>query len=145
MRLGLPNHCVRSIAQAGTDTLAAALSHRDWWNGHGYPFGLSGETIPHCARIIAVADVFDALVSIRPYKRAWAMATAIDHIVCRRGVHFDPECVDAPVDVAGDLRTSWQAAAHAGPIYPFSGGPASGPDARAGQPNRRSDEKCLPA
>ncbi|HEY9066379.1 MAG TPA: HD domain-containing phosphohydrolase [Burkholderiaceae bacterium] len=100
-----------------SDAIAAVLSHHEWWNGRGYPFGLSGHAIPRCARIVAVADVFDALCSARPYKSAWTVPAAVDHIVSLRGAQFEPDCVDALVEVARDLPASWQAIANSGPIF----------------------------
>lgn len=127
---------------SSTDAVAAALSHHEWWNGQGYPYGLSGRAIPRCARIIAVADVFDALVSIRPYKPAWRMPAALEHMVRLRGTQFDPDCIDALVEVAHDLPATWQAVAQAGPIYPCHhpghahGGVPAAP---------RTEEACLSA
>jgi HAMP domain-containing protein len=72
-----------------------ALSHHEHWDGNGYPFGLCGEEIPRCGRIVAVADVFDALTHDRPYKAAWLRATAIEYVVAKRGTQFDPAVVDA--------------------------------------------------
>ena len=72
-----------------------AAAHHERWDGSGYPHGLKGEEIPIGSRIVAVADVFDALVSERPYKRAWTMAEGIDFLKGQRGKHFDPKCVDA--------------------------------------------------
>ena len=72
-----------------------ALSHQERWDGSGYPDGLSGESIPLEARIVAIADVFDALISERPYKRAWSLQEAMDYLRDNRGVLFDPRCVDA--------------------------------------------------
>jgi len=72
-----------------------ALGHHEKFDGSGYPNGLHAEDIPLVARIVAVADVFDALVSERPYKRAWPTEEAIDHMKNQRGRHFDPRCVDA--------------------------------------------------
>lgn len=93
--------------------VAVALSHHEWWNGLGYPFGLAGRAIPQCARIVAVADVFDALVSVRPYKPAWSQANALDYIERGRGKQFDPECVDALIQVASTLPVAWQEMAQA--------------------------------
>ncbi len=67
-----------------------ALSHHEKWNGCGYPKGLKEEAIPIEARIVAVADVFDALTSVRPYKPAWPVEQAIDLIQKEKGRHFDP-------------------------------------------------------
>ncbi len=72
-----------------------ALSHHEKFNGTGYPQGLKGEEIPLPARIVAVADVYDALVSERPYKHAWSMQEALDYMEKQCGLHFDPECYDA--------------------------------------------------
>jgi two-component system response regulator RpfG len=67
-----------------------ALSHHEKYDGTGYPNGMVGEHIPLCARIVAVADVFDALTSLRPYKEAWASERAFKYIAEQRGKHFDP-------------------------------------------------------
>jgi two-component system response regulator RpfG len=72
-----------------------ALGHHEKYDGSGYPNGLHGEDIPVVARVVAIADVFDALVSERPYKRAWSVPEAIDYLKCQRGRHFDRLCVDA--------------------------------------------------
>ena len=72
-----------------------ALSHHEKFDGTGYPNGLHGDDIPLVARIVAVADVFDALVSERPYKHAWPIAEGIEYLKAQRGRHFDPRCVDA--------------------------------------------------
>jgi putative two-component system response regulator len=71
-----------------------ALSHHEKWDGSGYPHGLAGEQIPLEGRICAVADVFDALTSVRPYKKAWTEEEAIDFLVKQKGRHFDPALVD---------------------------------------------------
>lgn len=72
-----------------------ALSHHEKWDGSGYPRGLQGEAIPIAARIVALADVFDALTSERPYKKAWSVDDAIALIRDQSGHHFDPRLVDA--------------------------------------------------
>ncbi len=72
-----------------------ALCHHEKFDGSGYPNGLKGEEIPIFARIVAVADVFDALTSDRPYKKAWDSKDAIELIKKNSGSHFDPECVEA--------------------------------------------------
>lgn len=71
-----------------------ALTHHEKWDGSGYPAGLAGEDIPLVGRITALADVFDALTSVRPYKRAWSLDEAVDYIRRERGRHFDPLLVD---------------------------------------------------
>jgi putative two-component system response regulator len=72
-----------------------ALAHHEKYDGTGYPYGLKGENIPIYGRIIAVADVFDALTSARPYKKAWTMEAAIAYLKENSGKHFDPVCVEA--------------------------------------------------
>jgi len=72
-----------------------ALAHHEKFDGSGYPYGLSGEHIPIFARIVAVADVFDALTSERPYKKAWSVEDAVALIKEQEGKHFDPDCVQA--------------------------------------------------
>ena len=71
-----------------------ALYHHEKWDGSGYPHGLAGEQIPHVARIVALADVYDALTSVRPYKRAWSVDEALDLIKSQSGKHFDPNLVE---------------------------------------------------
>ena len=73
---------------------SVALYHHEKWDGTGYPHGLKGEDIPVEARIVALADVFDALTSKRPYKDAWPVAEALDHIRLQSGKHFDPQLVE---------------------------------------------------
>ncbi|HEY9024654.1 MAG TPA: HD domain-containing phosphohydrolase [Burkholderiaceae bacterium] len=117
-------HCIagakRLMARARPDGhetttagVAVALSHHEWWNGQGYPFGLAGNAIPRCARVVAVADVLDALTSVRPYKAAWPLQAALEEITARRGTQFDSECVDALDVVARTLSEDWQATAQA--------------------------------
>jgi len=67
-----------------------ALGHHEKWNGKGYPNGIAGDDIPLVARIVAIADVFDALTSERPYKNAWTVEKAAGLIQEESGVHFDP-------------------------------------------------------
>ncbi len=75
-----------------------ALSHHEKYDGTGYPQGLAGEAIPLVGRIVAVADVFDALTSARPYKPAWGIDQAVSFMRGQRGLHFDPQCVDVFLD-----------------------------------------------
>ncbi len=81
-----------AVLQAGAEI---ALSHHEKFDGSGYPNGLKGEAIPLLGRIVAVADVFDALTSERPYKKAWELDKAAAFLREGRGGHFDPACVDA--------------------------------------------------
>jgi putative two-component system response regulator len=71
-----------------------ALSHHEKWDGSGYPQGLAGEAIPLSGRICAVADVFDALTSVRPYKAAFSNEQAFEILRSGRGIHFDPTTID---------------------------------------------------
>lgn len=119
-KIGIPDHILlkpgkldadewvimKTHAQIGADILSGdssnlmvmaheiALTHHEKWNGQGYPNGLKGEAIPLAGRVTALADVFDALTSERPYKRAWPTDSAIDLIVKESGKHFDPRLVD---------------------------------------------------
>lgn len=72
-----------------------ALGHHEKFDGSGYPQGQAGTAIPLPARIVAVADVFDALTSIRPYKKAWSFQNALEYVQMNSGKHFDPDCVRA--------------------------------------------------
>jgi len=72
-----------------------ALCHHEKFDGGGYPYGKKGSEIPLEARIVAVADVFDALLSRRPYKNAWSMQAALEYMESNRGKHFDPAVLDA--------------------------------------------------
>lgn len=72
-----------------------ALNHHERFDGTGYPNGLAGKNIPLVARIVAVADVYDALVSTRPYKQAWSVDDAQDYLEKHAGTQFDPLCVEA--------------------------------------------------
>jgi len=72
-----------------------ALCHHEWWSGNGYPNGLEGEEIPLNARIVAVADIYDALTSERPYKEAWGRERALAEIRRLAGTHLDAQVVDA--------------------------------------------------
>lgn len=80
-----------------------ALSHHEHWNGHGYPQQLVGEAIPLCARIVAVADVYDAMVSNKVYKAGMSHAQAVETIAAERGAQFDPQVVDAFVACAAEI------------------------------------------
>jgi putative two-component system response regulator len=122
-----------------TTAVAVALSHHEWWNGSGYPFGLSERSIPRSARIVAVADVFDALTSVRAYKPAWSSASALEYVTLARGVQFDPECVDAFVGLVGALPPDWAVVAEG------SAGPRSSRAIHAKCPTLRQPEFRLMA
>jgi putative two-component system response regulator len=78
------------ILRAGAEI---AHSHHEKFDGSGYPRKLAGERIPLHGRIVAVADVFDALTSVRPYKAAWPVEEAKSYLRSQAGAHFDPKCV----------------------------------------------------
>ena len=78
-----------------------ALSHHEKWDGTGYPRGVKGEAIPIEGRIVAVADVFDALTSDRVYRSAFTVEEAVEMMLEQRGRHFDPVLLDAFMEVLG--------------------------------------------
>jgi len=82
-----------------------ALLHHEWWDGNGYPKKLSGKRIPLHARIVAIADVFDALTHGRPYSPPWSIDEALDEIRKRRGTQFDPDLTDRFLELIGRLRS----------------------------------------
>lgn len=89
-----------AILRHGSSTLmraaaSMALHHHEKWDGTGYPEGLSGRAIPLEARLLAVVDVFDALSSHRPQRCALGLDFALEYVERQRGLHFDPDCVDA--------------------------------------------------
>ena len=98
-------HVMQTHVQIGADILAnsdsilmstaaeIALSHHEKWDGSGYPNQLKGESIPLVGRIVAIADVFDALTSSRPYKKTWTVEDAVNLINAEAGKHFDPSLV----------------------------------------------------
>ncbi|MDD4956207.1 MAG: HD domain-containing protein [Candidatus Omnitrophica bacterium] len=85
------------------------LTHHERYDGTGYPNGLKGDQIPVFGRIVALADVFDALTSIRPYKRAMDIRDAMDVIATQSGSHFDPKVLSAFKQRADSIRKIWQA------------------------------------
>jgi putative two-component system response regulator len=97
-----------SVLRAGEQI---AASHHERWDGAGYPFGLAGEAIPLPGRIVALADVFDALTHERSYKPAWEVGRAVEEITGLRERQFDPDVVEAflGLDVPGliDLPEDW--------------------------------------
>lgn len=87
-----------------------ALHHHERWDGSGYPDNLKGEEIPVSARVVALADVFDALTMKRPYKAAWPLEKVIATIRDSSGSHFDPAVVrafDSVLDCIGHIRAEW--------------------------------------
>ncbi len=96
---------LHGTANCGLMTLAyqIALCHHEKWDGSGYPNRLVGEAIPQAARIVALADVFDALTSERPYKKAWPIEQAVAEIEAQKGRHFDPRLVQVFVGILPDI------------------------------------------
>lgn len=90
-------HAKTELGESGYLNTAAEMAayHHEWWNGKGYPYGICGEEIPLCARIMAVADVFDALTSRRCYKNAMPLEKAYAIIREESDTHFDPAVVEA--------------------------------------------------
>lgn len=93
----LLKHAREELGESGYLNTAVEMAayHHEWWNGRGYPYGISGEEIPLCARIMAVADVFDALTSKRCYKDAMPVEKAYAIIREESGTHFDPVVAEA--------------------------------------------------
>ncbi len=105
--LGRANHIFKK--EFGKDSYLAlardiAIYHHEKWNGTGYPERLKGSDIPLSARITAIADVYDALTSERPYKKAWSHERALEEIVNSSGSHFEPELVEAFIHCAEQFR-----------------------------------------
>jgi putative two-component system response regulator len=119
-------HTMESHAEVGRDILTGtgsallefaaelAWTHHEWFDGSGYPRGLEGEDIPLEGRVAAVADVFDALTSDRPYRAAFSLETAIEMMRAERGTHFDPTVLDVfldAIDEVGAIRVRYTDAA----------------------------------
>ncbi|GGY13991.1 response regulator [Paludibacterium paludis] len=88
-----------------------ALRHHERWDGSGYPDALAGDAIPESARIVAIADVFDALTTRRPYKEPWSMEAAVAEIAGSAGSHFAPDYVGTFVSILPEIRRirdTWQ-------------------------------------
>jgi putative two-component system response regulator len=102
--IGQHDHGVLALARN------IALTHHEKWDGSGYPNGLAGAAIPLEGRICAIADVFDALTSVRPYKKAWTEEEALEFLVKQKGRHFDPVLVDLFLEqmpAIRAIRTRW--------------------------------------
>ncbi|MCK5263258.1 MAG: HD domain-containing protein, partial [Gammaproteobacteria bacterium] len=135
-KIGIPDHVLlkpgkleaeewevmKTHAQIGADILAGdespllkmaseiALTHHEKWDGSGYPNSLKGENIPLVGRITALADVFDALTSERPYKKAWSVEGSVVLIKEESGKHFDPVLVEHFLNILSsiiDIKTEY--------------------------------------
>jgi len=115
--------------EAGRDSFLAmgrdiAYYHHEKWDGSGYPFGLAGEAIPLCARVAALADVYDALSARRPYKEPFAHEKCRSIILEGRETHFDPDVVDAFVALEPrflEIRSEFQGDGRLSPIQALAG------------------------
>lgn len=81
------------------------LTHHEKYNGKGYPKQLAGEDIPLAGRIVALADVYDALTSVRPYKKAWTPEDALELVIREKGQHFDPQLVEAFIELFDEIQS----------------------------------------
>lgn len=81
-----------------------SLTHHERFDGKGYPHGIKGYDIPLAGRIVAIADVFDALTSKRPYKEAWSLEDAIQYLIAQKGEHFDGELVDTFLSNMNEIK-----------------------------------------
>jgi putative two-component system response regulator len=104
---------ILSTSKAPIFALAAeiALCHHERWDGSGYPQGLAGEAIPVSARVVAVADVFDALSMKRPYKEPWPLEQILSELRKGSGTHFDPAIIDAFESILPEIlamKTEWE-------------------------------------
>ncbi|NKN33506.1 HD domain-containing phosphohydrolase [Marichromatium bheemlicum] len=107
-------HDILARSEARIFKLAAeiALHHHERWDGSGYPDGLAGTAIPQSARIVAVADVFDALSMRRPYKEPWPVERVVETLNAESGHHFDPELIERfneSLDRILEIKATWDA------------------------------------
>lgn len=133
---------ILSGSQSRLIQLAAdiALTHHEKWDGSGYPNRLAGDAIPLAGRIAAVADVYDALTSERPYKAAWSHERAMAHIQAEAGRHFDPACVAALVAYRVETDDE-EEPVQRGSDHQHPGG-AAGMAARDGDLSTTRDQRC---
>ena len=116
---------MQTHARVGADLLAGsqspvlrlaheiALGHHEWWDGGGYPSGLKGTEIPEAARIVAIVDVYDALIHDRVYRPALPEQEALKIMRAGRGTHFDPELLDAFMSLLPEMRAIAEAVTEA--------------------------------
>ncbi|HQN20578.1 MAG TPA: HD domain-containing phosphohydrolase, partial [Syntrophobacteraceae bacterium] len=91
-----------------TEQRAIIRHHHERWDGRGYPDGLAGEDVPLLARIVSVADAFDAMTSLRAYRAAMAHSDAVNELIANRGKQFDPRVVDAFLEGRGAIKEMGQ-------------------------------------
>ncbi len=119
-------HDILRMGHSPVFALAAeiALRHHEKWDGSGYPDGLAGQAIPESARIVAIADVFDALMTRRPYKEAWPLEEVIVAVQDGSGAHFEPRLVQAFNAILPrilDLKALWDARESRTAVEPSNG------------------------
>lgn len=90
---GLGHRLARTAPQVDNEILGGILHHHERWDGEGYPMGLIGESIPLLARLLKITDVYDALVSDRPYRAAWTADEAATYLLQHSGMAFDPSLI----------------------------------------------------
>ncbi len=95
----------RSEAPLFVMAAEVAVAHHERWDGTGYPHRLQGDEIPEAGRIVAIADTFDALTTVRPYKEAWSIDKAFDYLKENAGSHFDPAMVDIFFDIREKIES----------------------------------------
>ncbi|MGL1894512.1 MAG: response regulator [Spirochaetaceae bacterium] len=95
------------LGEADADIISeaknCAITHHEKWDGSGYPNGIKGEDIPIYGRIVGVSDVFDALTSERPYKKAWSVEKALELLIQEKGKHFDPDLIDKFLEIIPEI------------------------------------------
>lgn len=94
---------LRKNADLFTCAGTIALSHQEKWDGSGYPYGIAGDDIPIPARLMAVADVYDALTSRRAHREGMSHENAVQIMIGKRGIHFDADMLDAFVDIQDEF------------------------------------------
>jgi HD-GYP domain-containing protein (c-di-GMP phosphodiesterase class II) len=90
------------IALSASDLIPIAdwiLKHHEWWNGQGYPLGIKGEEIPRECRLLAIAEAYEALTSVRPYRSEFPHAMAVTELLSRSGTQFDPKLLEKFVEM----------------------------------------------
>jgi response regulator RpfG family c-di-GMP phosphodiesterase len=103
-----------------------ALTHHERWDGRGYPNGVAGDQIPLIGRICAICDVFDALLSERPYKESWPVEEALEEIDAQAGRHFDPQLVALFLEIVGrPPRTRFEARDDGDPHHESAAAPVA--------------------
>jgi diguanylate cyclase (GGDEF)-like protein len=137
------------LEQAGAirDAASIVLHHHEWFDGRGYPHGLSGNEIPIGSRIVAIADAYEAMISDRPYSPAVSHQDALDELQRQRGSQFDPDLVDVFVALVGDGRTETGELYGTAPVEPLdsfvaAATPSDAMPAKKSAPKARTGRKA---